>query len=106
MFPEHFYEYTKNIHFLSIHFWGWRGLHRRKNCHFYATFPLTGTADTAKKRGERTSLSSFKKPVLARFCLLAEVAVQQTLEGLAVAGFVAGHFMDGVVDGVQIILLR
>ena len=30
--------YTKNIHFLSIHFWGWTGLHRRKNCHFYATF--------------------------------------------------------------------
>ena len=37
--------------------------------------------------------------------LLAEVAVQQALEGLAVAGFVAGHFMDGVVDGVQIVLL-
>ena len=37
--------------------------------------------------------------------LLAEVAVQQTLEGLAVAGFVAGHFMDGVVDGVEVQLL-
>ena len=41
--------YTKNIHFLSIHFWGWTGLHRRKNCHFYATFPLSGTGGTGKK---------------------------------------------------------
>jgi hypothetical protein len=34
-----------------------------------------------------------------------EVSVQQTQEGLAVAGLVAGHLMDGVVDGVQIELL-
>ena len=39
------------------------------------------------------SLSSFKKPVLARFCLLADVAVQQTLKSLAMAGFVTGHFI-------------
>ena len=38
-----------------------------ENCHFYATFPLTGTADTTEKRGEGMSLSSLKKPVLARF---------------------------------------
>ena len=37
--------------------------------------------------------------------LLPEVAVQQTLKGLAVAGLVAGHLVDGVVDGVQVVLL-
>ena len=58
-----------------------------------------------QKRGEGISLSSFKKPVLARFCLLAEVAVQQTLKSLAVAGLVAGHLVDGVVDGIQVVLL-
>ena len=33
---------------------------------------------------------------------LAEVTLQQTLKGLAVAGLIPGHFMDGIVDGVQI----
>ena len=37
--------------------------------------------------------------------LLAEVALQQAFESLAVAGFVAGHLMHGVVDGVQVQLL-
>ena len=37
-------------------------------------------------------------------CLL-EVPFQQALEGFAVAGFVAGHFMDRVMDGVQAELL-
>ena len=35
----------------------------------------------------------------------AEVALQQALQSLAVAGLVAGHLMDGVVDGVQVVLL-
>ena len=34
--------------------------------------------------------------------LLAEVALQQTLEGAAVTGLIASHFMHGVVDGVQV----
>ena len=60
--------------------------------------PLT---DAAKKGKKETAFRRFP------FCLdlLPEVAVQQALEGLAVAGLVAGHFMDGVVDGVQIVLL-
>ena len=37
--------------------------------------------------------------------LLAEVALQQAFESLAVTGFVAGHLMHGVVDGVQVQLL-
>src|SRR5699024_9289628 len=37
-----------------------------------------------------------------RIGLLTEVTLQQTSEGLAVAGFVAGHLVDGVVDGVQV----
>ena len=36
---------------------------------------------------------------------LAEVALQQALESLAVAGLVASHLVDGVVDGVQTQLL-
>ena len=35
----------------------------------------------------------------------AEVTLQQTFEGLAVAGLVAGHLVHGVVDGVQVELL-
>ena len=34
--------------------------------------------------------------------LLAEVALQQAFESLAVSGFVAGHFMHRVVDGIQV----
>ena len=34
--------------------------------------------------------------------LLAEVALQQAFESLAMAGFVPRHFMHGVVDGVQV----
>ena len=37
--------------------------------------------------------------------ILAEVALQQAFESLAVAGFVAGHFMHGVMDGIQTQLL-
>ena len=37
--------------------------------------------------------------------LLAEVALQQAFESLAVTGLVAGHLMHGVVDGVQVQLL-
>ena len=36
---------------------------------------------------------------------LAEVALEEAFESLAVAGFVACHFMDGVVDGVEAVLL-
>ena len=36
---------------------------------------------------------------------LAEVALQQALESLAVTGLVAGHLVNGVVDGVQVELL-
>ena len=36
---------------------------------------------------------------------LLEVALQQALQCLTVAGLVAGHFMHGVVNGVQTLLL-
>ena len=39
-----------------------------------------------------------------RFFLL-EISLKKTLKCLAVSGLVAGHFMDGVVDGVQTVLL-
>lgn len=37
--------------------------------------------------------------------LLLEVALQQTLERLAMPGLIPGHLMHGVVDGVQAVLL-
>ena len=37
--------------------------------------------------------------------LLLEEAVVETLEALAVTGFVLGHFVYGVVDGVEVELL-
>ena len=33
--------------------------------------------------------------------LLSEIPIQQAFEGFAVPRFVAGHFMHGVMDGVQ-----
>ena len=38
--------------------------------------------------------------------LLVEVALQQAFERLAMAGFVTGHLMHGIMDSVQIQLLR
>ena len=35
-------------------------------------------------------------------CLLPEIPLQQPRKRLAVTGFVAGHLMHGVVDGVQV----
>ena len=35
----------------------------------------------------------------------AEVTLQQALESLAVAGLVASHLVNGVVDGIQVELL-
>ena len=43
------------------------------------------------------------------FCVfhgLLEIPLQKALEGAAVTGLVAGHFMDGVMDGIEAILLR
>ena len=73
-----------------------RAIFRRKiRANFHINFHLSHLRHRRgrQKRGEGISLSSLKKPVLTRFCLLAEVAVQQALEGLAVAGLITGHFM-------------
>ena len=43
-------------------------------------------------------------PLLVRYGLL-EISFQQAFEGLAVTGLVAGHFLDGVVVGIQAGLL-
>ena len=37
--------------------------------------------------------------------LLAEIAFQQASEALSVASLVASHLMNGVVDGVEVLLL-
>ena len=58
----------------------------------------------AQKEREPVSRFPLKKCLFIRFGL-TEVTLQQALESLAVAGLVAGHLMDGVVDGVQVQLL-
>ena len=64
------------------------------------------TLGTPCRQKEREQVSPFplKKCLFMRFGL-AEVALQQALESLAVAGLVAGHLVHGVVDGVQVQLL-
>ena len=45
---------------------------------------------------------------MSSFCscpALAEVALEQALEGLAVTGLVTSHLVDGVVDGIEAVLL-
>ena len=42
---------------------------------------------------------------MAGFSCSAKVALQQALQRLAVAGLVTGHLVDGVVDGIQAVLL-
>ena len=37
--------------------------------------------------------------------LFAEVALQQTLKAVAVAGLIAGHFVHGVMDRVEVLRL-
>ena len=58
----------------------------------------------AQKEREQVSPFPLKKCLFMRFGL-AKVTLQQALEGLAVTGLVAGHLVDGVVDGVQVQLL-
>lgn len=49
------------------------------------------------KRGEADfSASPLKFPVK----LLAEVPLQQSLEGLTMASLVTSHLVDGIVDGI------
>ena len=63
-----------------------------------------GTPQNAKREGTGFPVPSQK--VLLYPVLLGEVALQQALESLAVTGLVAGHLMDGVVNGVKAVLLR
>ena len=58
-------------------------------------------AEKAGKRGAGLPVPRCKRSCFL-VVFLAEVALQQALESLAVAGLVAGHLMDGVVDGVKI----
>ena len=62
------------------------------------------TSRGAKKRKLISQLPLENRLIFKGFILL-EVALQQTLEGAAVTGFVAGHLVHGVVDGVQVQLL-
>jgi len=55
--------------------------------------------NSAKKSGETRSAAPFA--ALRTGQILFEIALEQALEGLAVAGFIAGHLVHGVVNGVQ-----
>ena len=61
---------------------------------------LAGISFQTAKRGSGICSASPQKDLFSGE-LCAEVAFQQTGEGFAVAGFVAGHFVNGVVDGVE-----
>ncbi len=54
-----------------------------------------------KRKGDSIRSHPLKILGITRL-LLPEIPLQQALERLAVPGFVAGHFMDRVVDGVQV----
>ena len=47
----------------------------------------------------------FDKHGILPLFLLFEVSLEKTFESLAVAGFVSGHFVYGVVDSIKIVLL-
>ena len=58
----------------------------------------TGLRHT-KKEGERVSpFPSKSAEIVAK--ILLEIPLQQALERLAVAGLVARHLMDGIVDSI------
>ena len=58
-----------------------------------------------KKKERKVSPFLSKKVPVSLVFLFPEVALEETCEGLAVPCLVAGHFMDGVMDGVEIQLL-
>ena len=53
---------------------------------------------TKPKRNNEKRGAEFPLPLLYPRVKLLEVTLQQTLQSLAVAGFVASHFVDGVDD--------
>lgn len=70
--------------------------------HLFIHSPLSRGA---KKRKLISQLPLENRLIFKGFILL-EVALQQALERLAMASLVAGHLMDGVVNGVKAVLLR
>ena len=68
----------------------------------FASHPPFSVTFTLQKGNKKERLSPL---FLLNSYLLTKVTLQQALEGLAVAGLVACHFMDGIVDGVQIVPL-
>lgn len=68
----------------------------------FASHPPFSVTFTLQKGNKKERLSSL---FLLNSYLLTKVTLQQALEGLAMARLVASHLMDGIVDGVQIVLL-
>ena len=57
------------------------------------------------EKRERCSNASLPRKPRAAGISLSEIPLQQSLKALSVPGFVPGHFVDGVMDGVQAQLL-
>ena len=69
--------------------------------HFRTIYICGGT-----EKRRRISPSPLRVFPVFRWLFLLEITIEETLQGLAVPCLVARHFMDGVVDGVQAVLLR
>ena len=67
------------------------------------TYDSVDKDETILKRGSENLL---RFPLYSFYVdLLAEVSLEKSGEGFAVAGFIAGHLVHGVVDRVEIVLL-
>ena len=58
--------------------------------------------DTDEKNGSRISAAAIVKPLFSRFRGSLEISVQQTLESLSVSCLVLCHFVNCVVDSVEV----
>ena len=70
----------------------------------YQRTALSSGQSLDNKRGNRFRSSLPECYEIADFFLL-EVTLQQAFQTTAVSGLVAGHLMDGVVDGIQAVAL-
>ena len=58
--------------------------------------------EAERKKEDCSAVGQSSKTLMGSYFLLAEVALEQAFESLAMASLVAGHFMHGVMDGVEV----
>ena len=69
------------------------------------TIFVQSNTESCEKEEEKGFILSLQKAPVCLVFLFPEIPLEQTCEGFAVSGLVAGHFVDGVVDGVEAQLL-